>query len=92
MFSFLSLLFNDAVSYRDYTSSVVDEEMIMEHRLNETGQGKTEVVGAKTAPSSHYPLQILLDLGWDVTWTCAVRALPVNTRTMVRLCFPSLKF
>jgi hypothetical protein len=57
---------------------VVDEEMIMEHRLNDTGQGKTEVV--------------LLELGWDGTRACALKALPVNTRTMARLYFPSLKF
>jgi hypothetical protein len=56
---------------------VVDEKMIMEHRLNDTGQEKTEVV--------------LLELGWDGTQACAVRAVPVNTRTMTRLYFPSLK-
>jgi len=57
---------------------VVDEEMIMEHRLNDTGQGKTKVV--------------VLELGWDGTRACAVRAVPVNIRTMARLYFPSLKF
>jgi len=43
----------------------------MEHRLNDTGQGKTEVV--------------LLELGWDGIRVCAVRALPENTGTMARL-------
>jgi len=57
---------------------VVDEEMVMEHRLNDIGQGKPEVV--------------LIELGWDGTRACAVRALPVNTRTMARLYFLSLKF
>jgi hypothetical protein len=50
----------------------------MEHRLNDTGQEKTELV--------------LLKLGWDGIRACAVRALPVNTRTMARLYFLSLKF
>ena len=44
---FKRVLFNDAVDCWDYTASVVDESMTMEHRWNDTDRKKTDGLGEK---------------------------------------------